>query len=120
VIEDEKAIEVVIRLEEEAAYANRSIGRRMTVRTIATRSQGDADYDVAISPMERIVMQTHHTINEPEPVHARSDTRALDREGIVAKDYFFGRQEVAFQQVKPEEEKNKSRRKTSFSAWCQG
>ena len=99
VVEDEKAVEVVIRLEEEATSSASGIGRRLTVRTVRARSPAPAEGDEAISPLHRTEtgvspLQRNDTgilriITHPEPVHARMSTPAMGREGIEGTDYFF-------------------------------
>jgi hypothetical protein len=94
VVEDEKAIEVIIRLEEEEEAASAStghgVGRRMTVRTIATtRSPGPARNNSAVSPLQRIDTGAYRVVMEPEPAHLKPES-ALQREHIDATDYFFG------------------------------
>jgi len=106
VVEDEKAVEIVIRLEEEATSAASGIGRRLTVRTVGARSPAPVEGDEAISPLHRTEtgvspgvspLQRNDTgilriITHPEPVHARMSTPALEREGIAGTDYFFNAQ----------------------------
>lgn len=99
VVEDEKAVEVIIRLEEETAAAKYGIGRRMTVRTIGTRSQVDVHDDravspSAISPMQRVDTRVSLMVRTPEAAHVRAgnqvlSTPAMEREGIAGGDYFF-------------------------------
>ncbi|KAI4651961.1 hypothetical protein J4E93_002158 [Alternaria ventricosa] len=116
VIEDEKAVEVVIRLEEEQASPECGLGRRMTVRTIGTRGsidEGD-DHDDGVSPMDRVETGggAYAIVTEPEhahspglqPPHHVSTTRPssplLRSEGVVARDYF------AMQQTTPPADTN--------------
>ncbi|KAF2634718.1 hypothetical protein P280DRAFT_463075 [Massarina eburnea CBS 473.64] len=49
VIEDEKAVEVVVRLEEDAAAKESGLGRRVTVRTIGSRVSADGDAPVIVN-----------------------------------------------------------------------
>jgi hypothetical protein len=108
VIEDEKAVEVVIRLEEEQASPECGLGRRLTVRTIGTRSRASVDEgngydDEGISPLDRVDTggATYAILEEPGQAHApvlqqpphhvsttAPSTPLLRSEGIVAKDYF--------------------------------
>jgi hypothetical protein len=107
VIEDEKAVEVVIRLEEEQAGPECGLGRRMTVRTIGTRSrtsmdEGNDHEDGMVSPLERVDMAgaSYAIVTEPEHAHSpglhqvphvsttRPSSPLLKSEGIVARDYF--------------------------------
>jgi hypothetical protein len=86
VIEDEKALEVIVRLEEGSEGANRGLGRRLTTRAIGLNLR-HADDDEAVSPMEIIWDGTHFEVTEPEPVHTRTDARALEREVVATTDY---------------------------------
>jgi hypothetical protein len=101
----------------------------MTVRTIAVRSQFEGDDDDAISPMGNIVTAMNRNLTKPEPLHTRTQARALEHEGVAATDYFFaghnsGSQTVRVEEKRPEvetSEKHKKRQpKTSFAAWCNG
>jgi hypothetical protein len=116
-VEDEKAIEVIIRLEEEeqaaSTSANHGIGRRLTVRTITTRSPGPARDDYDVSPMQRIETGAYRVVMEPEPAHVKPDGNALQREHIEATDYFFGALDQDSQQVTTDLESGNSRRKAS-------
>jgi hypothetical protein len=89
IIEGEKAVKVVLRLGEESASANCTLGKRMTVRTIAERSEIDGDDEEAISPMGRMVAAMDRKLTEPESLHIRTQARALERVGVAATDYFF-------------------------------
>ncbi|USP78286.1 glycosyltransferase family 2 protein [Curvularia clavata] len=88
VIEDEKAVEVVIRLEEDQHSNECGLGRRLTVRTVGGRPSVDED-DVDTSAA------AHEVLTPPEPICSpglRQDSRpsssALRQEGVAAKDYF--------------------------------
>jgi hypothetical protein len=104
VIEDEKAIEVIIRLEEDSASTKQGLGRSMTIRAVASNTQGDAPDDEAVSPMATVPQGTIRSITAPEPVHARTDERTLEREGVAARDYFFGPNQTV-QEEKMDEKK---------------
>jgi hypothetical protein len=88
VIEDEKALEVVIRLEEGNAGANQGLGRSLTIRAIGPNLR-HAEDDEAVSPMENIGDGTHFEVTEPEQVHIRTDARTLEREGVATTDHVF-------------------------------
>jgi hypothetical protein len=77
-VEDEKAIEVIIRLEKETAYAMHGVGRRMTVRTIGTRFQTEVEDDRAISPMQRVDTSVFRVMTTPEVAHVRARNQVLD------------------------------------------
>jgi len=103
VIEDEKAVECVIRLEEEQACG---VGRRLTVRTVGQRSRpsgDDGDEVRGSSDVDRMETSGGHSyaiITEPEHVHSpglyppqftgasRPTSETLKNEGVVARDYF--------------------------------
>jgi hypothetical protein len=120
VVEDEKVLEVVIRLEEETASATSGIGRRMTVVTIATRSQRNTYEDEAVSPMQHVDTGTCRVIVQPELAHTRTDGRDLATEGIAATDYFFGDQGSQSPTAEKRPIGKNSKRKTTFSDWCNG
>jgi hypothetical protein len=77
----------------------------MTIRAVTSNQQGDAGDDEAVSPMAIIRQRTIRSITAPEPVHARTDERMLEREGIAATDYFFQGQSPAAQEEKMDEKK---------------
>jgi hypothetical protein len=77
----------------------------MTIRAVTSNQQGDAGDDEAVSPMAIIRQGTIRSIAAPEPVHARTDERMLEREGIAATDYFFQGQSPAAQEEKMDEKK---------------
>lgn len=99
VIEDEKAVEVIIRLEEDAAAAASSSSsqaapvRRLTVRTIGDRphvEEIDATETEVSSNSEDIRSVSNSELDttlEMEPEPARLDTAVREREGIHAVDY---------------------------------
>jgi hypothetical protein len=121
VIEDEKAVEVVIRLEEGVVPGGADIGRRMTVRTIRTMSVNTVDNnDEAISPLHHIESTSYRVVTEPEPAHVAMDTPAMQREGIAATDYFFESQEPVDASSVGKVKEAHLRRKRSFGAWCKG
>lgn len=90
VIEDEKAVEVVIRLEEDQASKQGGLGRRLTVRTVGGRpsvEEQDDDLDTARNSYDHVAA--------PEPIMSpsfRDDSRptshVLRTEGVAARDYF--------------------------------
>lgn len=82
-----------MRLGEERSSVSHGVGRRMTLRTIATKTRGDTDNGEAVSPMADIGTEKHTNLMVPEPVHTRPDACALEREGVAATDYFFERQD---------------------------
>jgi hypothetical protein len=106
VIEDEKAVEVVIRLEEDRDVPECGLGRRMTVRTIHARPSGEgaADDAEAVSPLERVEtgggtyrivteLEQAHVVGALQPVpttvsHTAPSSPMLRNEGVVAVDYF--------------------------------
>jgi hypothetical protein len=105
VIEDEKAVEVVIRLEEDKTAPECGIGRRMTVCTFDTRlcASNYEGEDRRESPREHVETEggTYCIVEEPEQAHtlgmqqgpARVSTTApsspLSRsEGVIVQDYF--------------------------------
>jgi hypothetical protein len=62
----------------------------MTVRTIATRSQGDVENQETFSPMH-VETEAHRIVMEPEPAHTYGrgmSTPTMRNEGIAAVDYF--------------------------------
>lgn len=99
VIEDEKAVEVVIRLEEEQQNPGCGLGRRVTVRTVGGRPsiEGIETDEIDIVDSRR---NSYHVVTELETVHtpgaqqtsfpaqSRPSTQLLRQEGVVAKDYF--------------------------------
>ncbi|KAJ8113731.1 hypothetical protein OPT61_g4207 [Boeremia exigua] len=92
VVEDEKAVEVVVRLEGEAEAAHSGSGRRLTVRTIATRPQG-MDRPQGMEFDEKSVSPLHLDLSDcqvtrPKPAYTGLNTPARLREGIAALDYF--------------------------------
>jgi hypothetical protein len=105
VIEDEKAIEVIIRLEEDSASTKQGLGRGMTIRAVTSNQQGDASDEEAVSPMAIISQGTIRSITAPEPVHARTDERILEREGVAATYYFFQGRSPGTQEEKIDEKK---------------
>jgi hypothetical protein len=107
VIEDEKAVEVVIRLEEDQKAPESGLGRRMTVRTVGARPSGEVgDNGEAVSPLERVETgggvyrivtgptepeQAHVTGLQPVPTHVSHTAPSspmLRNEGVAAVDYF--------------------------------
>jgi hypothetical protein len=98
VIEDEKAVEVVIRLEEDKGAPANGLGRRMTVRTIGSRPSGEVGDDEAISPLERVETGggTYRIVTEPDQAHVgpthvsqtAPSSPMLRNEGVAAVDYF--------------------------------
>jgi hypothetical protein len=105
VTEDEKAVEVVIRLEEEASSKEAGgLGRSLTVRTIGTASRRSVvavEGEEAVSPLHVITSNTSPlfciqegivNIARPEPAHLEApkmSTPQMVREGIAGQDYFF-------------------------------
>ncbi|CAE7014388.1 hypothetical protein CFE70_002512 [Pyrenophora teres f. teres 0-1] len=102
VIEDEKAVECVIRLEEEQACG---VGRRLTVRTVGQRGRGSSEDDEVRGSVDLDRVDTgggisYAIITEPEHAHtpglhppqftgaSRPSSEQLRNEGVVAKDYF--------------------------------
>jgi hypothetical protein len=61
----------------------------MTIRAVASDTQGEAHDNEAVSPMAIIRQGTIREITEPQPVHTKIDARTLEREGVAATDYFF-------------------------------
>jgi hypothetical protein len=103
VIEDEKAVEVVIRLEEEHAAKKGGLGRSLTVRTMTRPSRDDGrhefdDDEDSIDPMDHMETSNGNYVMVTEPEHARAPNMAsrpsqpttpqLRNEGITAFDYF--------------------------------
>jgi hypothetical protein len=105
VIEDEKAVEVVIRLEEDKAAPDCGLGRRLTVRTIDARPSGEVadDVDGAVSPLERVETGggIYRIVTGPEEAHIAGvqptfthvsttapSSPMLRNEGVAAVDYF--------------------------------
>jgi hypothetical protein len=105
VIEDEKAVEVVIRLEEDKAAPDYGLGRRLTVRTIGARPSGEIadNADGNISPLERVETGggIYRIVTEPEEAHidgmqpdfthvstTAPSSPMLRNEGVAALDYF--------------------------------
>jgi hypothetical protein len=88
VIEDEKALEVIIRLEEGSDGATHGLVRSLMTRAISPNLR-HADDDEAISPMEIVWDGTHFEVTEPEPVHSRTGSRTLEREGVAITENFF-------------------------------
>jgi hypothetical protein len=91
VIEDEKAVEVVIRLEEDQAAKQGGLGRRLTVRTVGARTSVDEEIDDDTDNARN----SYDLITAPEAVISpgfREDSRptshALRTEGVAARDYF--------------------------------
>jgi len=104
VIEDEKAVEVVIRLEEDQAGPDCGLGRRLTVRTVGGRSRASVDDDGERpgDELDRVdTRRSSYRIAEPDFAyapgvqqsyahvsHTRPTTPQLRNEGVVARDYF--------------------------------
>ncbi|KAJ4375726.1 hypothetical protein N0V86_007259 [Didymella sp. IMI 355093] len=86
VVEDEKAVEVIVRLEEDAATRSSGLGRRMTVKTVGITSQATVEDEEAVSPMHLDLSNSQITV--PEQAHMGLNTPARLREGIAAVDYF--------------------------------
>ncbi|KAJ5058365.1 nucleotide-diphospho-sugar transferase [Bipolaris maydis] len=90
VIEDEKAVEVVIRLEEDQASKQGGLGRRLTVRTVGGRPSVEEQVDDLDT-----ARNSYDGLAAPEPVMSpdfRKDSRpsshVLRTEGVAARDYF--------------------------------
>jgi hypothetical protein len=77
----------------------------MTIRAVASNTPGDAHDDEAVSPMAIIRKATLREIMQPESVHARTDERTLEREGVAATDYFFQAPNPTVQEEKMDEKK---------------
>jgi hypothetical protein len=103
VIEDEKAVEVVIRLEEEHAAKKGGLGRSLTVRTMTRPSRDDGrhefdDDEDSIDPMDHVETSNGNYVMVTEPVHAQTTdmaphisqptTSQLKYEGVAAYDHF--------------------------------
>jgi hypothetical protein len=87
----------------------------MTVRTIATRLQGDVENDKTVLPVH-VERGAHLIVMEPEPAHTGMSAPAMRREGIAVVDYLaFNHGE---QDVDKDVQMQKTRglqRKTSFT-----
>lgn len=102
VIEDEKAVEVVIRLEEEQQSPGCGLGRRVTVRTVGGRpSIEEVETDGVDIVDERrnsyhVVTEHGEGLHTPGPQQmtfgainqSSPTTQLLRQEGVVARDYF--------------------------------
>ncbi|KAH8624933.1 glycosyltransferase family 2 [Alternaria alternata] len=131
VIEDDKAVEVVIRLEEEKADPECGLGRRMTVRTIGTRSRASMDEGDEGRPLSPDAIDvggaSYAIVTEPEDVHSpglhhapthhvsqtRPSSPLLQSEGIAARDYFDVAQDANIDVEK------QNKRTSRLSGWSQ-
>ncbi|CAN9271381.1 unnamed protein product [Alternaria alternata] len=131
VIEDDKAVEVVIRLEEEKADPECGLGRRMTVRTIGTRSRASMDEGDEGRPLSPDAIDvggaSYAIVTEPEDVHSpglhhapthhvsttRPSSPLLQSEGITARDYFDVAQDANIDVEK------QNKRTSRLSGWSQ-
>jgi hypothetical protein len=86
VIEDEKAVEVIVRLEEDAESKRSSLGRSLTVKTIAVTSRAEYEDEEAVSPMHLDLATCR--VATPEQAHMGMPTPMRLQEGIAAVDYF--------------------------------
>ncbi|KAF2993823.1 hypothetical protein E8E13_001941 [Curvularia kusanoi] len=86
VVEDEKAVEVIVRLEEDAESKRSGLGRSMTVKTVGVTSQAEYEDPEAVSPMHLDLATCH--ITTPEQAHMGMPTPMRLQEGIAAVDYF--------------------------------
>lgn len=86
VVEDEKAVEVIVRLEEDAEYKRSGLGRSMTVKTVGVTSQAEYEDPEAVSPMHLDLATC--CITTPEQAHMGMPTPMRLQEGIAAVDYF--------------------------------
>ncbi|KAF1829941.1 hypothetical protein BDW02DRAFT_125460 [Decorospora gaudefroyi] len=103
VIEDEKAVEVVIRLEEDNSAPECGLGRRLTVRTIQSGGPDETDVD-QLSPLGHVETRdsAYFVATQPEQAHtagaglkpatshgssAAPSSPMLRNEGIIAVDY---------------------------------
>lgn len=131
VIEDDKAVEVVIRLEEEKADPECGLGRRMTVRTIGTRSRASMDEGDEGRPLSPDAIDvggaSYAIVTEPDDVHSpglhhapthhvsqtRPSSPLLLSEGIAARDYFDVAQDANIDVEK------QNKRTSRLSGWSQ-
>lgn len=86
VIEDEKAVEVIIRLEEDAESKRSGPGRSLTVKTVGVTSQAEYEDTEAISPMHLDLATCR--VTTPKQAHMGMPTPMRLQEGITAVDYF--------------------------------
>jgi hypothetical protein len=85
VVEDAKAVEVVVRLEEEGNRKG-GLGRRMTVKTIRTNSNSNSNIDVtSLSPLE-----LDSVALDPPGANGGMSTPTRVAEGILNADFAFG------------------------------
>lgn len=98
VTEDEKAIEVVLRLEEEESPSGGySGGRRMTVRTIASTSQASSLDEEATSPMDLHDTSVYDfAVTKPDVAHMKSQQSDLDSDKFSLEDDYVGLREQHF------------------------
>ncbi|CAI6333530.1 unnamed protein product [Periconia digitata] len=83
VIEDEKAVEVVVRLEEGESGPGCGLGRKLTVKTVAATSDSDKDSEMQdMSPPPTVGLAF-----EPEPVNSGMSTPTRQAEGISAYEF---------------------------------
>jgi hypothetical protein len=86
VVEDEKAVEVIVRLEEDAATKKPGLGRSMTVKTVGVTPQRAYEDEEAVSPMHLHLANCQITL--PEQAHMGMSTPMRLQEGVAAVDYF--------------------------------